>query len=181
VKHLPPNYTEERLVCELKQRCSRAFSILYDHYAEAMLGVIAQVVREKELAQDIFQDAFIKVYHKIDLFDPERGRLFTWLINIARYAAFDEMRKKRNVFEIQIDEFSVQIVDQKHQVLQTNADTIGLMELIYILPTDKVSIFEFIYLGGYTHAEAAEALGIPLGTVKTKVRKGLQELRKLTQ
>jgi RNA polymerase sigma factor (sigma-70 family) len=179
VKHLPPNYTEERLVRELKQRCSRAFSLLYDHYSEALLGVITQVVKDKQLAQDIFQDSFIKVYHKIDLFDAERGRLFTWLINIARHTAFDHIRKNRNVVEMQFNEFSLQIVDKKHQVLQTNTDSIGLTELIYVLPKDTVSIFELIYFGGYTHIEVAETLGIPLGTVKTKVRKGLEDLRKL--
>ncbi len=181
MKRLPPDYTEERLVHELKQQSSRAFTLLYDHYSEAILGVITQIVKDKELAQDLFQDTFIKAYHKIGLFDSEKGRLFTWLINIARHTTFDEIRRNRIVIKVQINEFNQQTVDQSNYVFQKNGDTIGLTELIYSLPVDSVKIFEFIYIGGYTHTEVAEALEIPLGTVKTKVRKGLQNLRRLVQ
>ena len=87
-------YTETELVQLLKQRTHAAFSYLYDHYAGALYNVILSILQDKELANDVLQEVFIKIWKQVDQYDVERGRLYTWLVNITRNACIDTLRSK---------------------------------------------------------------------------------------
>ncbi len=175
MKLLPLSYTEERLVTELKQGSAKAYSLLYDQYAPTLFGIISRIVCDKEVAQDVLQDVFIKIHQKINYYDNTKGRLFTWLLTIARNTAFDEARPKQ--LHLSISAVDIDSLNGQYHITYNSIDGIGLSELIHTLPGQMEKIFELIYFEGHTQIEVATMMDIPLGTVKTKIRTGLQKLR----
>jgi len=87
-------YQEQELVSQLLQQNGQAFSYLYDNYSPALFGVINQIISDKEAAADVLQDVFVNIWKKISLYDDTKGRLFTWMLNIARNAAIDKLRSR---------------------------------------------------------------------------------------
>ncbi|RYG16603.1 MAG: RNA polymerase sigma factor, partial [Chitinophagaceae bacterium] len=108
-----------------------------------------------------------------------KGRLFTWMMNIARNLSIDKLRSKdfKNANKNQDIENNVSFIDEQKKV-SFNADTLGLKELVVNLKPDFKDVLDMVYFKGYTHVEAAEELNLPLGTVKTRVRMAILELRK---
>ena len=171
--------SESVLLDKLVQRDQKAFQWLYDQYSPALYGVVMRIVREEEQAQDLLQDVFVKIWKNLDAYDASKGRLFTWMLNVARNTAIDSLRsrKTRPFGEIRTNEENVHIVDQQHNTTQPNPDHIGLKEVVDQLRPERRQLIDLVYFGGYTHEEAAEELQLPLGTVKTRVRAALQELK----
>ncbi|WP_348621835.1 RNA polymerase sigma factor [Pedobacter lusitanus] len=171
--------TEEDLVRALKDRDKIAIQALYDMYSGALLGVISRIVQHSEIAEDLLQDTFIKIWHSADSYDSSKGRLFTWMINVARNLAIDKVRSKdfRNANKNQDIENNVDFIDQQRKVT-FNADTMGLKDMVTALKPEFNSVLDMVYFKGYTHVEAAEELNLPLGTVKTRIRMAIMELRK---
>jgi len=171
--------TEEDLVRALKDREKIAIQALYDMYSGALLGVIFRIVQHSEIAEDLLQDTFIKIWHSADSYDSSKGRLFTWMINIARNLSIDKLRSKdfRNANKNQDIENNVDFIDQQKKIT-FNADTMGLKDMVTALKPEFNSVLDMVYFKGYTHVEAAEELNLPLGTVKTRIRMAIMELRK---
>lgn len=164
----------------LKNRERAALEALYDQYSGALYGVILRVVRQHDLADEILQDAFLRFWDKIDTYDSGKGRLFTWMLNVARNLAIDKTRSKEISQQLKtgdIENFVRAIDRQEFGVL--SVDTIGLPETLNRLPEEQRFVVEHLYLKGYTQSELAEESGIPLGTIKTRLRLGMIELRKL--
>ena len=78
----------------LQQRNEKAFGYLYDNYSGALYGIVKSIVTDTEIANDVLQNVFVNIWRKIELYDAQKGRLFTWMLNIARNAAIDEVRSK---------------------------------------------------------------------------------------
>lgn len=166
----------------IREGDKNAMSELYDAYSGMVFGVVLKIVGNRELVEEIVQDVFIRVWKNIATFDPAKARLSTWLINIARNRAIDELRSKsyRNSSENQTLENSVNEVDRVGNSNQ-NTDTIGIKSLTRHLRPEQQQLIELVYFGGYTHEEAAQHLSIPLGTVKTRIRNSILELRKIVK
>lgn len=177
MKVLPKNYTEERLIRELKQCDQSAFRILYRQYAPIISGVINRIIRDHAVSEDAVQETFIKVFERIQLYDTSKGRLCTWLINVARNTAIDELRKIKKRGHIGIDDTNTLEIDVHYQTYLPNADFLDIPALINTLNPTKKAVIDLVYLNGYTTAEAAKKLSIPEGTVKTRVRSALKSLR----
>ncbi|WP_461077264.1 RNA polymerase sigma factor [Spirosoma flavus] len=173
--------SEDVLIEKLARRDRQAFQWLYDQYSPALYGVVLRIVREEEQAQDLLQDIFVKIWKSLDAYDASKGRLFTWLLNIARNTAIDSLRARKTQPSgaIRTDDENVHIVDRQHNTEQPNPDHIGIREVVDQLRPDRRQLIDLVYFGGYTHEEAADALKLPLGTVKTRVRAALQELKQL--
>jgi RNA polymerase sigma-70 factor (ECF subfamily) len=168
------------LVRDLRSKDKSALEYLYDHYSGALLGVIARIIKREELAEEVLQDAFLKIWDRIDSYDASKGKLFTWMLNIARNQAIDKTRSKefgKGKKTDDIDNF-VNKVDRDEYVEQ-KVDVIGLQELLQLLPEDQRFVIDQHYLKGYTQAEMAEEFNLPLGTVKTRMRLAMIELRNL--
>lgn len=90
----PKKYTEDELVQLLKRQERAAIVHLYDHYAGALNGVIINIVQDPDFAQDILQEVFVKIWRQMENYDPEKGRVFTWMHHIARNTAIDAIRSK---------------------------------------------------------------------------------------
>jgi len=172
--------TEEELVTSLKNGEQTALAVLYDNYSAAMLGVIYRITDDKEEAEDILQEVFVKIWQKISQYDRSKGKLFTWLINIARNAAIDSTRVKgyneRN--KIQSLDNSVRSINKQYNV-STQVDHIGLRTMVEKMKPEFRVLIDKLYFEGYTQEEAAEELNMPLGTVKTRIRAAITELRGL--
>jgi RNA polymerase sigma-70 factor (ECF subfamily) len=173
-------YTEEELVSRLQQQDQDAFSYLYDNYAGALNGIIHRMVEEDQLAEDILQEAFLKIWNNFRQYDPSKGRLFTWMINITRNLTIDTLRSKgyKKQQQISQDENSVSNLQDKNY--QTDRfDAIGLRKQIGTLKPEQRAIIDMAYFSGYTQEEISKEMSIPLGTVKTRMRTAIIELRKI--
>ena len=169
------NYSsEQELVSKLSQKDQEAFERLYDDYSPALYGVIYRILKQEEIASEVLQDTFLKIWQKAGQFDPQKGKLFTWMINIARNTAIDKLRSKE-ISQGSKTDLNVNYVHMK--VEHPKDENVGVRDLLHQLDKDQKQVLEMIYFGGYTHAEASEELNIPLGTVKTRVRNGLIQLR----
>jgi RNA polymerase sigma factor (sigma-70 family) len=166
---------EEELVKSLKQNSRKSFEYLYDNYSASLLGIISKIIKDTEKSEDILQDVFVKIWRKIGDYDPARGRLFTWMVNIARNTAIDQFRKDKNIWLEDI-EVTVGQVDKKAS-FQPEMSLFDLKGLTDKLKTDRKVLIDMVYFQGYTQEEAADILQIPLGTAKSRIRTALQDLK----
>lgn len=159
-------------------RDKAAFAELYDNYSAALLGVVLKITRNREIAEDVLQESFVKIWKNIDSYNEERAALFTWMLNIARNDAIDKIRTKAYRTETQNIEESVDIVDRDNNV-ELRQDSLDMKRLVAKLNPQQKEVIDAVYFNGYTHEEASEVLNIPLGTLKTRVRAAMKELRKI--
>ena len=169
-------YTENELVQLLKQRTQAAFSYLYDNYSGAMYSIIYSILQDKELASDVLQEVFIKIWKQIEQYDPEKGRLFTWMANISRNASIDTLRSKGYNTQKQNREFTENVYEAVGNVIP-ETDKIGLRKIVNNLKNEYKVLIELAYFQGYTRDEISKILNIPLGTVKTRLRSALIQLK----
>jgi RNA polymerase sigma factor (sigma-70 family) len=169
-------YNENELVQLLKQRTAAAFSYLYDSYSGALYSVILSILQDKELANDVLQEVFIKIWRQIEQYNPDKGRLFTWLVNISRNASIDTLRSKSYHTQKQNRELK-ETVYSAAGVTNIDTDKIGLRKIVNNLKDDYKVLVELAYFQGYTQDEISKALNIPLGTVKTRLRSALIQLK----
>lgn len=172
--------SEETLVAALQRKDRSAFEYLYDHYAGALLGVISRIIKKEELAEEILQDVFLKIWDRIETYDATKGKLFTWMLNIARNQSIDKTRSKEFSKGKKTDDIETLVskVD-KGDFTETKIEVIGLQDLLKRLPEEQRFVIDQHYLKGYTQAEMAEEFNLPLGTVKTRMRLAMIELRNL--
>jgi len=171
---------EAELIKAIRNKERIGSEALYDMYSASLYGVISRVIQDEELAQDLLQETFVKIWNSIGSFDETKGRLFTWMVNIARNLAVDKLRSKdfRNNSKNQDIENSVNLIDDQRNTT-LNPETLGVKEMVNNLKPESKAVLDLVYFKGYTHSEASEELGIPLGTVKTRVRIAINTLRKL--
>jgi RNA polymerase sigma factor (sigma-70 family) len=163
----------------IKDGDKAAFKLLYQTYGGALLQIAKRVVVSEEAARDVLQDAIVKIWQHFPEYDPTKGRLFTWLARIVQNTALDALKKKNLKYEIQasqniVDSFENEGVSEAH-----NPDTLDVQKHVNQLPQAHQTLLNLVYFGGYTHQEAAETLGIPLGTVKTRIRSAMLELKRI--
>ena len=171
-------YEEHELVGSLREKDEEAFSYLYEHYSGALYGVVKQIVGDVELSNDVLQEAFVNIWKRMESYDETKGRLFTWMLNIARNAAIDKTRSKgfqQSQRQIPLDGEVIQ------SSVRPGVDDNGLKKLLLKLKDEQRLLIDLSYFQGYTHEQIATALHIPLGTVKTRIRSALTQLRALIQ
>ncbi len=170
---------ENELVEHLLSKDTKRFALVFDYFSAALLGVINQIVKNRELAEDILQDVFLKIWNNSNQYDSNKSRLFTWVLNVARNTAIDYTRSKQGKLDKKNQPLDTLIYSQLgSSELISNHDTIGLKKLVNELKEDQKEIIDLAFFEGYTHVEIAEKLNIPLGTVKTKCRSAISVLRK---
>ncbi|QEK51988.1 RNA polymerase sigma factor [Pedobacter aquae] len=170
---------EPALIEALQQRKAIGAEALYDMYSSSLLGVIFKIVADREIAEDVLQDTLVKIWNSIHQYDATKGRLFTWMVNVARNLAIDKLRSKdfRNHSKNQDIENHVNAIDEQRNTTY-KPELLGVKDLVEKLKPEQRKIVELVYFQGYTHVEVSDELEIPLGTVKTRLRMGIMELRK---
>jgi RNA polymerase sigma-70 factor (ECF subfamily) len=163
----------------LKQQDNAAFRHLYMHYRGALFNIILQVIPQTETAADVLQEVFVQIWKNIDKYDEEKGRLFTWMLKLTRNMAINQTRSKNFKVHHQNEDITnyVSTIDQKNES-PTGINHIGLRQQVHRLRPEYKAVVELSYFQGFKQEEIAETLNIPLGTVKTRLRSAIIELRK---
>lgn len=175
-------YSEDELVMLLQSKNEQAFSYLYDNYSGAINGIIYRMVENMELSEDILQEVFVKIWNNFTHYDSTKGRLFTWMVNIAKNLTIDTLRSKgyKKQQKILQDENSVSnLKDENFGV--DRFDALGIRKQLETLKPEQRKIIDMAYFNGYTQDEISKEMNLPLGTVKTRMRSAIIELRKLLQ
>lgn len=173
-------FDETELIKRLVAQDQSALSELYQQFGGLVYSIALRVVQNPALAEEVTQDAFLKVWHQPSSWDPSRGKFVSWLLTITRYTAIDRLRKEQRrpiLDEVELDDLRIgkrSMVDDP--VWQ---DGRALRILMQQLPAEQVQVIELAFFEGMSHSELAEHLKLPLGTVKTRVRLGLQKLKTL--
>lgn len=159
----------------MKKGDENGLSQLYDKYASALLGVLTRILLDKGLAEETLSQTMLKAWDKIDSYNADKATLFTWLMTIARNSAIDKKRLKSFSNLQKTDS----LTDHVYNVPSTDSSSFSLdLERITSLVEAKYKVvLDKIYLEGYSQSEAAKQLDLPLGTVKTRLRKAILILR----
>ena len=173
-------FDEAKLVQRLIAQDQSALSELYQQFGGLVYSIALRVVQTPSLAEEVTQDTFLKIWHQPSSWDPERGKFVSWLLTITRYTAIDLLRKeqRRPIRDsVELDDLRIGmrgIMDDPSW-----QDGRLLRSLMERLPQEQVQVIELAFFEGMSHSEMAEYLNLPLGTVKTRVRLGLQKLKAL--
>ena len=170
-------FIEKHIIELLAARDERAISLLYDHYADALYGVAIKVTKDEVMAKEVLQESLVKIWKKADNYDASKARLFTWLFRVVQNTAIDAVRKRQrkqtkevrnndsNVYHIPTTQLAIDHIDLKKH-------TTSLEEKYRV-------VIDALFFQGMTQQEASDELNIPLGTVKSRLKIGLRELRKI--
>lgn len=169
--------SEESLIALVSSGSQEGFRILYDNYSAALFGVIERIVVDQGLAEDLLQDAFVKIWKNFSSYHPEKGRLFTWMLNIARNISIDALRSRHQKVSKNIQSIDTFVGLETGGTNMDRLDFIGVDAAIKNLKPEQMKLIQMAYFQGYTQEEIAEETAIPLGTVKTRIRSALQVLR----
>lgn len=170
---------EEQLIAGLRAQDRKTIEYLYDKYSRALFTVISRIITDKDIAEEVFHDAFIKITRKIDSYDESKGRLYTWMANICRNSAIDKTRSKeysKSNKTNTIDDYVYGL--ESESGTSELVDGIGVKELLVDLNEEQRFVIECIYFKGYTHSEISEEFDLPLGTVKSRIRAAINVLKK---
>lgn len=168
------------LIEQLQKGENAAFEYLYEHYASTLFGIIKRIVSNELDAENLLQDCFVKIWRYIGNYEAEKGSLATWLINIARNTAIDHTRSKHFIRETKNQTLdSLVSIESRSLSVSQQVETIDLRQLVLKIEPSCRKVLEWMYFDGMTQQEIAEEYAIPLGTVKTRARNGLKELREL--
>ncbi len=167
--------SEKHIVQRLKAKDQRAFEKLYDKYSRPLFGLILRMTKNEQLSEEILQEVFLKLWNNAEKFDPAKSKLFTWLYQIARNTTLNTLNLK--------GERTNRLMDYKDQFkidpsIQSNYETLDIKGVLKNLDKKYIDVIELIYFKAFTFKEASEALNLPLGTVKTRVRYALKEMKK---
>lgn len=168
---------EKKIVSLLEQEDKKAISIIYENYSSALYGVILKITLNEALAEDALQESFVKIWKYAKKYDSKKAKLFTWMYRIARNTAIDKLRSHNLKFtkEVQISDSNV----YKLSTDSLNQDTIDLKKHVANLESKYQVVLNALYFEGMTQQEASEELKIPLGTIKSRLKIGLRELKKV--
>ncbi|WP_411767095.1 RNA polymerase sigma factor [Winogradskyella sp. A3E31] len=170
----------ETLLPKFKNKDEKAFGELYSMYSDSIHGVVYNIVRDTDIATEVMQDVFIKAWHKSDTYSSKKGRFFTWILNIARNAAIDKTRSKafKNSKKNLNSDYFVDIIESNDN-LDNSTDAIGIKKFVSKLGKKCKAVIELLYFKGFTQKETSEELDMPIGTVKTRNRNCIKELREM--
>ncbi|QPH41297.1 RNA polymerase sigma factor [Pedobacter endophyticus] len=153
---------------------------LYNCYASSLRAVIFNLVPSAETTEDLLHDSFVKINNALHTYQPQRSQLFTWMKTIARNTTVDYLRMKstRNSTLNKPIDFCKEELNVQY-FSSVNTDLIGIKQLAERLSPENFSIINLVYFQHFTHEEAAKKLGMPLGTLKTRLRKSITQLKQL--
>jgi RNA polymerase sigma-70 factor, ECF subfamily len=172
--------SDEALARRLRMRDVRALEELYDRYSRALFSLAVKLLADHESAEEVVQETFLKLWQRPDSYVAERGRLVSWLMGVAHHRAVDRLRRRRLELRYSTDHRVVDLgaapPDPEHELLTTLRGE-AVTRAVRTLPEAQRVVVELAYVRGMTQVEIAQALGEPLGTVKTRLRLAMQKLR----
>lgn len=166
---------DQEIISKIKAGNEDGLRLLYQNYSATLYGIAIRHLNHQMYAEEVLQNTFLKVWNKIDMFDPEKASLYTWMVNILKNSAIDIQRTQK----FQKEQKTISFDTDVHSVKQEHILSMGLeaKQLLKDLDEKYVQVLDYLYLRGYSQSEMSEELDIPIGTIKTRVKKALDILR----
>lgn len=171
-------HNEDELLRRLKLHEEQAYQFLYDHYSKSLFTIIKQIISQQEVAEDLLQETFVKIWQNIHTYDGSRGRLYTWMLSIARNLSIDRTRSKEFNKQSKTATLQDNVYDST-PAEEARVTDIGLKKVLSSIPEENARLIDLAYFKGYTQEEIAKILVMPVGTVKTRMRSAIANLRKI--
>jgi RNA polymerase sigma-70 factor (ECF subfamily) len=173
---------DEELMRLVRDGDARGFEALYDRHGGAAFSLAYRMVGNRAMAEDISQEAFLSIWRSRLRYEPARGSVRTWVLGIVHHRAIDALR--RNLVH-ERRRASAEGIEERHEAVERTEVEVArreearsIREALETLPGDQVKVIELAYFGGFTHTQIAEMLDMPIGTVKGRMRLGLEKLRR---
>lgn len=172
------------LIQQILNREENALVRLYDSFGGLVFSIAVRIIHDETAAEEITQDVFMKVWDKAIQFDPSQASFATWISRIARNTAIDALRKRKSrqpehgIFSIEENPIAFEQT-LAAQYSDDPTQTIAIYNALGDLPQEQAQLIYYAYFGGMTHNDIAEHTGVPLGTVKSRIRSGMQKLREV--
>ncbi len=170
------SYSETELIALIRQNNKTGFDYLYQHYAAALSYTISKIIPDEHTAEDILQEVFVNIWSNINQYDPSKGRLYTWMRNIAVNKCRDFLRCSVHNMRKRVSG-NENVMDGDSFSTELKTDRIGLNQLVANLHADHQKLICMAYYKGNTFEEIANILNIPIGTVKSRMRRALGLIR----
>jgi len=173
---------DEDLMPLVGRKDPAAFEVFYDRHGGAAYSLAHRIVGNPALAEDVTQEAFLSIWRSEAGFDRTRGSVRAWALGIVRNRAIDALRREASRGP-RLDYDDEGVLERRAAPERTDEEALrretarSLRGALEELPTDQSKVIELAYYGGFTHSEIAEMLGMPLGTVKGRMRLGLEKIR----
>jgi RNA polymerase sigma-70 factor (ECF subfamily) len=171
--------TDEELLQRLQRREMRALEILYDRHGRLAYGLAYRIVDDSTAAEDVVQEAFLNIWRQAPSYDPRRGAVRTWLLSIVHHRSIDWLRSRasrRKDVQLDLVERTLAVPDT-WQAVAVNVERETIQRALEALPSDQKRTVELAYFSGYSQPEIATMMGVPLSTVKGRMRMAMQKLR----
>jgi RNA polymerase sigma-70 factor (ECF subfamily) len=175
-----PSFDDVEVIQRIARRDQRALAELYNEYSHKVYNLALRIVRTREQAEEITQDVFVILWRWPQKWDPNKGRLLSWMLTVTRYLAIDWLRKQKRHVVLDPEELTHLSHKMGGSVMMEHAhwdDGRLLRKLLMKLPEEQRQVIVLAFFQGMTHAEIADQLDLPLGTVKSRIRLGLQQLK----
>lgn len=170
---------DETLIADLARRQLDALAVLYDRYGRMAYALAYRILGESEAAEDVVHDAFISAWRGAGSYRRERGKVRGWLMSIVHHRAVDLLRRKTTFRPAPLEAADDHAAEEDTaEMAERNVEHQTVRAALENLPPAQRRTIELAYFGGYTHVELSELMGVPLGTVKGRMRIGLQKLRR---
>lgn len=181
------NKADAVLLDRIAEGDEEALAQLYDLYSPVVFGLIRTIVNSKEIAEDLLQEIFLVIWERADHFDASKGSVYTWLVTLARNKSIDRIRSKsyrmqqKNLSNEQTVTFTNLVSDENspHESMWLDEQAEIIRNALNNIPDKQREVLEIAYFEGFSQSKIAETYNIPLGTVKTRMREGLDKLRAL--
>jgi RNA polymerase sigma-70 factor (ECF subfamily) len=175
-----PLLADEDLISLVEGGDAEAFAVLYDRHGRPAYSLAYRMMGEKQAAEELAQNAFIKVWRRAGSYRAERASVRTWILSIVHNRGIDQLRshasRRRTQEKIEASAASSQPSEAFAETWR-NTQAEQVREALSTLPKEQLKILELAYFSGYTHVQIAELLNVPLGTVKGRMRLGLKKIR----
>ncbi|HEX8599331.1 MAG TPA: sigma-70 family RNA polymerase sigma factor [Chloroflexia bacterium] len=179
---------DDQLVSRIAGGDAAALEALYDRYVRQCFGLALRMVSEPGLAEEVVQEVFLKLWSRPDSYSSHKGAFVSWLLSLVHHRCVDELRKRSRT-EVALDnDQPLSVINTKPDPQPDPSEQVWVMEqqrvvrqALVQLPENQRQVLELAYFGGFSQSQIAERLSQPLGTVKTRMRMGLQNLRQLLE
>jgi RNA polymerase sigma-70 factor (ECF subfamily) len=180
-------FDDETLIRLIAGSQSDALGELYDRYSRLVFGMARNALGDQGLAEEITQDVFMRIWNKASTYQAVQGKVVSWIAGIARNRAIDVFRHQKSLLDgnsLSLEELPLFDPPDSLNVekeIESKLKERRVQQALFQLPKEQRDALALAYFRGYTHEEAAEALGQPLGTVKTRIRLGMHKLREILE
>jgi RNA polymerase sigma-70 factor (ECF subfamily) len=171
---------DSTLLRAMQQGDEPSVAVLYDRYGGIAYGLAYRITSDGTLAEDVVQEAFVSVWKQCGRFDPSRGKVRSWLLTIVHHKAVDAVRRRAGRSERALAEGPDEFIDTKgrpDELAEMTMDAAAVREAVRLIPGEQRQTVTMAYFEGLTHVEIAERMKVPLGTVKSRLRIGLEKMR----